>query len=111
MALLGSVRTRISPFTAASSGLVPSKSISTASSCFSVRTTSSLPTTDFGTLLLRARMMRPGTMFSTLVKMLSSSPTSLSDDSSGVTSTSTRCEWSRTVMTMSVKATPRSKTM
>src|SRR5438093_3811986 len=111
ISLFGSVRTRISPLTAASSGLVPSKPMSIASSCLSVRTTSSLLTTDFGTLLLRARMTRPGTMLRTLVKMFSSSPTSLREESSGVTRTSTRWEWSRTLMTMSVKATPRSKTM
>src|SRR2546427_734296 len=110
-ALLGSVRTRISPLTAASSGLVPSKSISTDSCCLRVRTTSSLLTTDFGTLLLRARITRPGTMFSTLLKMFSSSPTSFSEESSGVTSTSTRWEWSSTLITMSVNATPRSKMM
>ena len=45
------MRTRISPLTAASSGLVPSKSISTDSSCFSVRTTSSLLTTEAQTSL------------------------------------------------------------
>src|SRR2546428_651241 len=77
--LLASVRTMMPPLSAASSGLVPSKSISTASSCLSVRTTSSLLTTDLGTLLFNARITRTGTMLSTLVKMFRSSPTSFRD--------------------------------